>query len=85
MHLADPQAPLAVLGRTRVAQSVRYRASMEACFESDFEDVPYEAVRTFPAGTRLGNDLTITGILGEGGTAIVYCQPAARCESARSR
>ncbi|MFT3925521.1 MAG: protein kinase [Myxococcales bacterium] len=29
-------------------------------------------MRTFSPGTRLGPDLTIIGILGEGGTAIVY-------------
>jgi serine/threonine-protein kinase len=45
---------------------------MEACFEADVEDVPVEPERTLPPGTRLGNDLTITGILGEGGTAVVY-------------
>jgi serine/threonine protein kinase len=45
---------------------------MEEWFDSDDEDVPAEAERTFPPGTRLGNDLTITGILGEGGTAVVY-------------
>ncbi len=40
--------------------------------DPDADDVGAETERALPPGSRLGNDLTITGILGEGGTAIVY-------------
>lgn len=45
---------------------------MDRSADHDLDEDFYEPVRPHPPGTSLSKDLTITGILGEGGTAIVY-------------